>query len=51
MKNNKKKKSQIGFASFSMHDFATDLFLGQNLSPSTEEIKKDLEERERTTLS
>ena len=42
----KKKKSKIGYAEFNMPDFARDLVLGGcNLSPSSEEIKKEIEKR------
>ena len=41
----KKKKSKIGYAEFNMPDFARDLVMGCNLSPSSKEIKKEIEKR------
>jgi hypothetical protein len=42
----KKKKSKIGYVEFNMHDFARELVMGKcNLSPSSEEIKKEIEKR------
>ena len=41
----KKKKSKIGYVEFNMPDFARALVMGCNLSPSSEEIKKEIEKR------
>ena len=41
----KKKKSMIGYAEFNMPDFARALVMGCNISPSSEEIKKEIEKR------
>jgi hypothetical protein len=41
----KKKKPQMGYAEFNMHHFARDLVLGHRLSPSSMEIKKEIEKR------
>ena len=48
---NKNKKSKIGYAEFNMEDFARDLVLGRNLSPSSREIKETIEQRNKQSLS
>ena len=40
----KKKKSKIGYAEFSMHNFAQELVFGQNLIPE-EDNKNEIEKQ------
>ena len=47
----KKKKSQNGYAEFDMENYARDLVLGRNLSPSSREIKETIEQRKKQSLS
>jgi hypothetical protein len=44
----KKKKAQIGYAEINMQDYARDLVLGRNMSPSSREIKETIEQRNKS---
>ena len=46
----KKKKPQSGYAEINMQDYARDLVLGRNMSPSSREIKETIKQRNKTLL-